>query len=74
MLVSRKIHIVSLANLIARVTGYGVEETPFETSLLSHPSAIYLSMTDIKLTNLRIDAEEKFEDLLDTRYVNEMTK
>ena len=56
---------MSLANLIARVYGYGVEETRYETSLLSHPSAIYLSMTDIRLANLRIDAEEKFENLLE---------
>ena len=61
----RRTHIVALANVIAHVSGFGLEEESAELSLLGHPSAAFLNMTDIKLANLRVDLEEKFEQARD---------
>lgn len=61
----RRTHIVALANVIAHVSGFGLEEETAELSLLGHPSSAFLNMSDIKLANLRVDLEEKFEQALE---------
>ena len=63
---SRPVHIVSLANLVAKACGFSMKEEEERFSLLGHPSAGYLNMTDIKLANLRVTVEEKFESLLES--------
>lgn len=57
-------HIVSLANVVAHVAGYPSEYRK-DVALLTHPSAAYFSLTDIKLATLRVDVEEKMDELLE---------
>ncbi len=63
---SRPVHIVSLANMVAKACGFSMKEDEEKVSLLGHPSSAYLNMTDIKLANLRVTVEEKFESLLES--------
>jgi HD-like signal output (HDOD) protein len=58
------IHIVALADAIAAAEGYAFSE-PKQLFLSSHPSALYLNLTDIKLAGLRVDLEDKLEALLE---------
>lgn len=60
------IHIVALANTLAKVEGYGMSEGPTETFLASHPSTIALGLSDIKLAMLRVDLNDKLEALFET--------
>ncbi|MBI2422462.1 MAG: HDOD domain-containing protein [Candidatus Hydrogenedentes bacterium] len=57
-------HIVSMANAVAKVEGYGMRGKE-DILLLSHPSARYLNFNDMKLATLRVDISEKLEALLD---------
>ncbi len=57
-------HIVALSNTVVKAEGYGVYEGE-EVSLVNHPSARYLNLSDIKLAALRIDLSDKLEALFD---------
>lgn len=56
-------HMVALASRIAHISGYGfgAEES---SSLISHPSAAFLGLNDIRLATLRVDLMERLEPLL----------
>lgn len=56
------IHTVALANLIAKVEGFGLYEVG-ETFLTSDVSSRYLNMSDIKLAGLRVDLADMLEPL-----------
>ena len=56
-------HIVALANAIAHQSGYP-SDYELETSLLTHPSTSFFSLSDIKIATLRVDLEERMEVLL----------
>ena len=60
----RHAHIVSLANSIATIAGYGDTEDGMDESLLSHPAASYLNLSDIRIASLRVDFDEKIEALV----------
>ena len=62
----RKLHILSLADAIATRAGFGSMGESEDVSILSHPSTEYLNLSEIKLTNLAVDLEERFELLIDT--------
>lgn len=59
------VHTVALANLIAKVEGFGLYEVG-ETYLTSDESARYLNMNDIKLAGLRVDLADLLEPLFET--------
>lgn len=56
-------HTVSLANAMAHVSDWESEYRQ-DTALITHPSAVYFSLTDIKLATMRVDLDEKMESLL----------
>jgi len=56
-------HTVALANSMAHVSDWGSEYTQ-DVALVTHPSAVYFSFTDIKLATMRVDLDEKMESLL----------
>lgn len=58
------VHTVALANLIAKVEGFGLYEVG-ETFLTSDPSARYLNMNDIKLAGLRVDLADILQPLFE---------
>jgi putative nucleotidyltransferase with HDIG domain len=57
-------HIVALADTIAHVEGFTPDPVE-EIVLVSHPSARFLNLTDIKIASLRADLAEKLESLLE---------
>lgn len=59
------IQIVALANILAKVEGYGMSEGPTEAFLASHPATIALGLSDIKLATLRVDLHDKLETLFE---------
>jgi putative nucleotidyltransferase with HDIG domain len=59
-------HTVGLANTIAKMEGYGMYEMTEEVFLASHPSSVYLALSDIKLATLRVDLSDKLEVLFET--------
>lgn len=59
------VHITTLANTIAQIEGYGSRETVREAFLASHPSTVYLGLSDIKLATLRIDLRDTLEALFE---------
>src|SRR5690606_26171292 len=61
----RKIHIISLGNAIATASGFGSYGEATGISLACHPSADFLGLSEIRLANLLVELEEKFEPLLD---------
>ena len=56
-------HTVSLANAIAHISGWGSEYKQ-DVALITHPSAMYFSLSDVKLAVLRVDLDEKMESML----------
>ena len=56
------VHTVALANLIAKVEGFGLYDVG-EMFLTSDVSARYLNMNDIKLAGLRVDLADTLEPL-----------
>ncbi len=57
------VHIVSLSTAIASHEGFGI--TQGDQALVSHPSAKFLNMNDVKLATLRVDLEDKIAPLLE---------
>ena len=57
-------HIVSLANAMAHRSGHGAHE-PEETSLLTHPSNRVLELSDIRISAIRIDIEDRLEKTIE---------
>ena len=57
------VHTLCFANLVAVAEGYGVDEEQ-EVFLVSHPSARFIGLTDIKIANLRVTLQDKLEALL----------
>jgi HD-like signal output (HDOD) protein len=57
------VHMVALASRIAHMSGFGFG-TEDDTSLISHPSAAFLGLNDIRLATLRVDLLERLEPLL----------
>ncbi len=57
-------HLVALSDAVSRVLGYGSSAGTDDQSLLSHPSSSFLGLSDIKLAGLRVDLDEKLEELL----------
>ena len=53
------VHTVTLASALANTAGFGIVPKPL--SLVGHPSAKYLGLSDIKLAALRVDVESKLE-------------
>lgn len=62
---TQAVHIVALANTLAKVEGYGMYEGAAEAFLASHPSSIVLGLSDIKLATLRVDLHDTLEALFD---------
>lgn len=62
---TQAIHLVALANTLAKLEGYGMSEGTAETFLASHPSTIALGLSDIKLAVLRVDLHDKLEALFE---------
>jgi HD-like signal output (HDOD) protein len=60
----RALHVVSLANKLAYVSGLGFGEDSSDESLMDHPSTSFLQLSDIKLASIRVDLEEKLEALM----------
>jgi len=56
-------HTVALANSMAHVSDWGSDYDQ-DVALITHPSAVYFSFTDIKLATMRVDLDEKMESLL----------
>jgi len=48
---------------MAHVSDWGSEYTQ-DVALVTRPSAVYFSFTDIKLATMRVDLDEKMESLL----------
>jgi HD-like signal output (HDOD) protein len=61
----RKIHIISLGNAIATASGFGSYGEEGAVSLASHPSSEFLGLSEIRMANLLVELEEKFEPLLE---------
>ena len=59
------VHTVCLANTLANIEGYGMNDTTEEVYLASHPSSIYHSLSDIKLATLRVDLGDTLEALFE---------
>lgn len=57
-------HVVALANAVAKVDGYSVQQTSEDIVLMGHPSTRFLNLTDIKLASLRVDLSGKLDALL----------
>ena len=57
-------HIVSLASAMAHRSGHGAHE-PEETSLLTHPSNRVLELSDIRISAIRIDIEDRLEKTIE---------
>lgn len=55
-------HVVSLSSAVATVEGFGMYESD-ATFLVSHASARYLNLGDMKLATLRVDLADKLEAL-----------
>jgi putative nucleotidyltransferase with HDIG domain len=58
-------HTVCLADLVAKVEGYGTDPEPVEAFLVNHPSARYLNLSDIKLAALRVDLADKLDAFME---------
>ena len=59
------VHTVCLANTLATMEGYGMYDATKEVYLASHPSTLYLSLSDIKLATLRVDLADTLEALFE---------
>jgi len=59
------VHTVCLANTLATLEGYGMYDATEEVYLASHPSSLYLSLSDIKLATLRVDLADTLEALFE---------
>lgn len=59
------IHITALADTLAKVEGYGMQEGSTEAFLASHPSSMALGLSDIKLATLRVDLHDALEALFE---------
>lgn len=59
------VHTIALANTIVHVEGFGMYEGPEEAFLASHPSTVYLGLSDIKLASLRVDLSDILETLFE---------
>ncbi|MCC6488014.1 MAG: HDOD domain-containing protein [Candidatus Hydrogenedentes bacterium] len=55
-------HVVCLANAVAEASGFGVDDG--KVSLVTHQSAKYLGLSDIKLAVMRADLEDAIKPLL----------
>ncbi len=60
-----RVHIVALANAIARVEGFSMSGEAETLYLTSHASARYLNLNDIKLASLRVDLADTLEAILE---------
>ncbi len=60
----RAVHVVSLANKLAYISGLGFGEESNDDTLLDHPSSAFLQLNDVRLANIRVDLEEKLDALL----------
>ncbi len=58
------LHIVSLSNAVAKVEGFTVAPHE-EIYLVSHPSAHFLNLDDLRLASLRVDLADRLEVLID---------
>ncbi len=57
-------HVVALADTIAKAEGFGIGYRE-DLFLVTHPSARYLNLTDIKIAALRVDLADTLEKLLE---------
>lgn len=59
------VHTIALANVIVQIEGYGMYEDAGDAFLASHPSTVYLGLSDIKLASLRVDLSDTLESLFE---------
>ena len=58
-------HTISLANTIAKIEGYSMQDMTEEIFLASNPSSVHLGLSDIKLATLRVDLSDKLDALFE---------
>lgn len=59
------VHIIALADAIAKVEGFTLTGESDPIYLVSHPSAKHLNLNDIKLASLRVDLADTLEAIIE---------
>jgi hypothetical protein len=60
------VHIVALANAIAKAEGFTVYDSKEQTFLTSHPSTRFLNISDVRLATLRVDLEDRLNEVIES--------
>ncbi|MFP4501789.1 MAG: HDOD domain-containing protein [Candidatus Hydrogenedentota bacterium] len=59
-----RVHIVALANVVAKAEGFTVYDQAEDTMLIGHPSTRHLNLGDVKLASLRVDLTDRLESII----------